>query len=288
MTAAEVAGSLIAPRIAESPDIARRLLEVSYTAVRLMGATDRRQTYAGAVERFNGKIARTIVEGLHKPERAVLVNVFMPTEILQAMGLTPLFPEGISVYVANTHCAEPFADAAEERNVPESFCSYHKIMVGMEETGVLPSPALIAHTTLACDANQVSFRRLAERYGASRTVIDVPRTPSESAVKYVEDQLYELTARLEDQLNVRLDIDKLRAVMQRSAQTMQNVNDYMDVRGKVSLPTSLTGELMHMMSTHLYMGTQAALRFTGATLEYARRAPAASASGQPRVFCLHT
>ena len=105
--------------------------------------------------------------------------------MLHAMGLTPMFPEGLSVYVACTACQHVFAERAEVSGIPESFCSYHKTMLGMAETGVLPKPLMIAGTTLACDANQLSFRRLAALYPAPLTIIDVPGCADDAAVAYV-------------------------------------------------------------------------------------------------------
>ena len=68
--------------------------------------------------------------------------------------------------------------------IPESFCSYHKTMLGMAETGVLPKPLMIAGTTLACDANQLSFRRLAALYPAPLTIIDVPGRADDSVRRW--------------------------------------------------------------------------------------------------------
>ena len=55
-------------------------------------------------------------------------------------------------------------DLREEAGIPETFCSYHKTMLGAALTGVMPAPLLIANTPLACDANQLSFRQLAGHY----------------------------------------------------------------------------------------------------------------------------
>ena len=82
-----------------------------------------------------------------------MVNIFMPCEILHAMNLQPMFPEGISAFLASTNCQNIFAETAEAHDVPESFCSYHKTMLGLAETSVMPKPLMIANTTLACDAN---------------------------------------------------------------------------------------------------------------------------------------
>ncbi|MFR5788137.1 MAG: hypothetical protein ACLUHE_14210 [Christensenellales bacterium] len=98
---------------------------------------------------------------------------------------------GLSVYVACTACQHVFAERAETSGIPESFCSYHKTMIGMAESGVLPKPLLIAGTTLACDANQLSFRRLAAHLSRAadphrccppaRTTRPWPTSPTSSA-----------------------------------------------------------------------------------------------------------
>ena len=121
-----------------------------------------------------------------------------------------MFPEGISAYVANTACDEVFVETSESHDIAETFCSYHKLMIGVAETGIMPRPLMIANTTLACDANQLSFPRLAKFYDVPHYVIDVPTTADEDAVVYVADQLRELTALLEDVTHRSLDPEALR------------------------------------------------------------------------------
>ena len=72
------------------------------------------------------------------PKRAVCVNIFMPCEMLHAMGLTPMFPEGFP-------CTSPARPASmsspSARRSPASrrLLLYHKTMIGMAESGVLPA-----------------------------------------------------------------------------------------------------------------------------------------------------
>ena len=183
----ETLGRMISAQVAPHPRRARRMLTAAYSWVRFSGKCQRLTDAKSAYARMNGAVARSLVRGLRHPERAVCVNIFMPCEMLHAMGLTPMFPEGLSVYVACTACQHVFAERAEVSGIPESFCSYHKTMLGMAETGVLPKPLMIAGTTLACDANQLSFRRLAALYPAPLTIIDVPGRADDDAVAYVAD-----------------------------------------------------------------------------------------------------
>lgn len=289
----------------ENPTAARHVLEAAYGWVALSGSLKGARTYAQAVDHFNGAIASTIIDTLRHPQDSVLVNIFMPPELLAALHVRPMFPEVLSIYVGNTACSGCFAEIAEGNNVPESFCSYHKVMVGMAESGVLPAPALIANTTLACDANQVSFRRLAERYEVPHFVVDVPRAQTEVSVDFVEARLYELIAVMEDALGRRFDEDAFRETCARSNRTLRTMAEYRRLRGSVSLPTSMTGELMELIATHLMLGTKAADDYANALLKVAKAAErrdvegsdggrsgkgraSASAGQRPRIFWMHT
>ena len=289
MDAASVVGKLVEKRYQAKPQTARRLLEAAYTYVNVSGhLASKKDGIASAVTQFNGAVASEIVKSLRHPERAAIVNIFLPCELLHALGITPMFPEGISVYVANTRCPEAFCQAAECSGVPESFCSYHKLMLGMNETSVMPAPALVANTTLACDANQVSFRRIAKRGGVGQVVIDVPEAADEESIAYVAEQLRDFGATLERTFGKSLDEELLKAVCRRSKRTLALVAEFAARRAEVTLPMSLTGELCVLIATHIMLGTPAAERFAWKLLRELASAPPAAASEVPRVFWVHT
>ncbi len=263
----DAVGRAVTAQVPKSPTRARGLLEAAYTWVNFSGKVKRAQTMEAAIDHFNGSIASTIVHGIRHPEEAVLVNIFLPCELVYALGLTPMFPEGIAVYVACTSCSAVFAELAEQRGVPDSFCSYHKTMIGMVESGVLPKPLLVANTTLACDANQVSFRRVADFTGAPHLVIDVPHDPDEDAVAYVADQLHGLAHTLEELSHRRLDESRLREVMAISRRTRAYLRTYLNGRGNVTLPTTCTGELCNFIATHCLLGHPASERYARTLVE---------------------
>lgn len=114
--------------------------------------------------------------------------------MLHALNIPPVLPEGLSCYLVSTAAERVFVEAAEERGVPESYCSYHKILLGLAETGVMARPRFILNTSLACDANQLTFRRLAEFWDVPRFTVDVPYAPSEESVAQVAEQLRAMAA----------------------------------------------------------------------------------------------
>lgn len=286
-------GSWVDRAAVDDPARARGLLCLAYSAVALKGRLTGGRGVVAAQDRCNGAIASGVVGSLRHPEASCVVNIFLPCELLHAAGVAPMIPEVVSVYVACTRCAEGFCERAEAAGVPESFCSYHKLMLGMEDAGVLGPPALVANTTLACDANQVSFRSMAEAAGAPHLVVDVPQGTSEEDVAYVADQLRDLAATLGDVLGAEVDEDRLREVCRRSRRTLEGMRRYCALRSRCSLPTTLTSELCLLVCTHVLLGTEAAEGFVA---DMVAAAEAAAAEGPepdaarrvPRVFWLHT
>lgn len=281
-------GQVITSQTLTAPDNARALLMAAYSWVNLSGHFPRPHNVRAATERVNGGIAGTIVDSFRHPENAVMVNIFMPCEIIHAMGLVPMFPEGLSAYIANTACEEVFVETSEAHDIAETFCSYHKLMMGVAETGVMPRPLMIANTTLACDANQLSFPRLAKHYDVPHYVIDVPGTPDADAVAYVTDQLYELAALLEDMTHRKLDAAALRTTMEDSRKTIETYQRALALRGRISLDTTMTSELCAMISTHIMLGRPEARRFMEDLLEASQRALTKGPDDKVRLFWIHT
>lgn len=282
----ETLGRIVEKQAAVSPERARKLLTVAYSWVRFSGEHRAGTGVRPAYDRMNGAVAGTIVDSFRRPKETVMVNIFLPCELLHALGVQPMFPEGMSAYVACTGCQRFFGEAAEAGGVPETFCSYHKTMLGMAESGVLPAPLMIANTTLACDANQLSFRRLAELYQVPHTVIDIPHDCGEDAVRYVADQLRTLGTQLEDLCHRKLDFQALRETMARSRRTIEAYRTYLAKRGGVTLPVTMTGELCSMIATHVMLGRRESEAYVSQLLRAAEQAP--PADGKKRIFWMHT
>ena len=96
------------------------------------------------------------------------------------------------------HSEHVFIKAAEDAGIAETFCSYHKVVIGAALSGVLPKPEAIVNTSLTCDANNLTFRKVAEIFDVPRYYIDVPWHTDEEAIRYVADQLREMARFVED------------------------------------------------------------------------------------------
>ena len=87
---------------------------------------------------------------------------------------------------------EAFLQQAENTGISETLCSYHKTFIGAAQKKVLPKPKCIVYTNLTCDANLLTFKKLAKMYEVPIFAIDVPMQQNEDNVQYVADQLRKL------------------------------------------------------------------------------------------------
>lgn len=213
------------------------------------------------------------------------MSIFQPCELLEAMSVTPMCAELYSCFLNGAHAEPVFAEAAEAEGIAESFCSYHKVLLGSAYAGVLPAPKFIVNTSLVCDANNLTFRELADHYGIPRFYVDVPPEQSEEGVAFVADQLRELKKFLEDQTGKQLDEDRLKGVVARSKRTMDLLRACQVEKRSKTLTSDVTSELYEVYLTHSGMGSAAALRYAQQLLKDLKAAPAAHGI---RLLWLHT
>ncbi|MCI2056778.1 MAG: 2-hydroxyacyl-CoA dehydratase family protein [Oscillibacter sp.] len=228
---------------------------------------------------------RAVVSTLAHPETAALTSVFLPCEQLHVMGIRPMCAELFSAFL-NGCCAErSFAEAAESAGIAETYCSYHKILLGSAFTGLMPKPRFIVNTSLVCDANNLTFRTLSELYGIEQFYVDVPPRRDEASLSYVADQLWELTGFLEDQTGKKLEEEKLRQAMVLSKAAIDNFRSAIPLRRDHFFPGDITSEMYEIYATHNALGTKAAEHYSSQLLSDLAAAPAPRGL---RILWLHT
>ena len=176
----------------EHPERARALLLASYRAYGLKLRLAPTHELPPSRQFSAQYVNKTVQTMLSHPERAALVSVLMPCELLETMSVTPMCAELYSCFINGAYAESAFAEAAEAEGIAESYCSYHKILLGSAYAGVLPAPKFIVNTSLVCDANNLTFRELADYYGIPQFYVDVPPEQSEDCVAYVANELREL------------------------------------------------------------------------------------------------
>lgn len=278
-------GKFICRETPRRPALARRALLTAYRAkgLQLKAAPDRglppSRQYAALL------CNRAVIRTLSRPEESALVSVFLPCELLDAFGVHPMCAELYSCFI-NGVAAEPvFAETAESAGLAETYCSYHKILMGSALSGVLPRPSFIVNTSLICDANNLTFRALAQYYGIPQFYVDVPPRQDEESIRYVADQLQDLAAFLEQQTGKRLDEAALRSALERSRRTIGNFRACIPEKRAHYLPSDLTSEMYEIYTTHIALGTEEAETYSRLLLRDLR---AAGPARGLRLLWIHT
>lgn len=265
------------------PTVARRALAAAFKAEHLRtrllpnkamlpsGQLMQRLAVAGVADAMGGN-------------NTVITSIFMPCEIFLAMGLKPMVAEALADFVTGARAEEGFAQAAEQAGVSETYCSYHKVLMGAAEAGVLARPRLVANCSVACDANNVTFRWVAEKLGCGHSYIDVPYEYSEDACVYVADQLRELAQAAQDAYGRKLDDARLRLCVERSQKTLAAARDALPARAGRYMQEDLALTMQEALVMHLGLGTPEALR---AVNMQARDFSTAAPYGAPSLVWMH-
>ena len=194
----ETYGNYIEKWSNEDPDRARWLLKTGWKAqnLKFRFAPDKRLMPA---DRYLARLMMdTMLMPLEKPQESAIVSIFTPCELLQEAGIHPYNVEGFSCYLSASKAERAFLQQAENTGISETLCSYHKTFIGAAQKKVLPKPKCIVYTNLTCDANLLTFKKLAKMYDVPIFAIDVPMQQNEDNVQYVADQLRKLKDFIEE------------------------------------------------------------------------------------------
>lgn len=277
-------GNAVQKTCTKDPLKARRLLRIGYHAKNLQFkfAPGKLNSAARLAARST---TSAMVAPLDHPEEAVMVTLFTPCEMLHVIGMHPYCCEGLGCYLSGACAEKAFIDYAESEGLPETFCSYHKAFIGAAESGLMPKPRFILSTTLACDANTLTFRRLADHFRVPHFVLDIPYEQTEESVRDVAAQLREMKRFIEDHTGKTIDEAALRAAVARSQRSMTNFHNYMSLRADKQILDSLTGEMYTGFMFHNLLGSEETERYSEECLRVAEQAPAASGI---RLLWMHT
>lgn len=260
-------GQHINKEIVKNPDIARKELLLGYRTfnLKMRYAPDKRLSPA---RKYLGKVCMDEhIKSFAHADNSALVSVFLPCEIIHAFGLNTIFAEGFAGYMTGAYAEKAFVEAAEAEGIAETYCSYHKILMGAAFTQVLPKPKFIINTSIVCDANNLTFRALADYYGVPQFYVDVPTAADEEIVKYVAEQLKEMTAFIERQTGKKLDESVLKASVARTRDSINNFKECLELKKNTYLANDITSEMYEVFATHPLFGTEETLKYSQMLVE---------------------
>lgn len=284
MNVIETFGAKVGQLAQTDPEKARRLLLLGFRAngqkVRLFPGTRPRSG-----QLLFQQVNQSIIRCLARPEQNVMVSLFTPCEMLLNQGLNPYSCEAFSSYLSGSMAEAPFLRRAEDEGIPTSLCSYHKVFIGAAQSGLMPRPRFILSTSLACDANALTFRYLSQLYDVPHFSLDVPYEQTEQAVDYVAGQLRRMGEWIQVQTGIPVDEAKLVQTVARSQRTMARYQQVLTNRAGKQILGDLTDELLRTASLHFLLGSKESEAMVDQLYREVCSAPPAQG---PQLLWLHT
>lgn len=264
-------GNTVKNNFEAHPDLTRGFLRAGYSAQQLMMRARPDKQQLPSHRHLAGLSMKYTRLPLAHPGRSALVNIFTPCELLHALDIYPQCAEGFSSYLTGGRCELGFLDYAERKGIPETYCSYHKALLGAVFSGFIPKPRFLITTSTICDANTNSFRAIAAHYGMPLHYIDVPFEESPEAIQYVTGQLEALVAAMEEELHRKMNPARLLAALRRTNASVANHRRFLSELETKHFPSATTMEMYRIVTSHILMGTPKAEEFYRLQYEDAKR-----------------
>jgi len=124
-------------------------------------------------------------------------SIAFPAELLYAFDIYPLTLEVVAGMFATVGLTNHFLDTADASGVPNTMCSFHRVLLGFSKEKFLKPPSMVGAASILCDGNLKSFSEAAGHQDVPFVFIDIPYEMSDESVHYVREQLQEIICVLE-------------------------------------------------------------------------------------------
>ena len=186
----------------------------------------------------------TEVRDAHKNgKKVVFFGGPVPVELFYAFDVVPFFLDMLPTRIASQpDVASRYIDAAE-KFIPTSMCGIDKVELGaalLGEYGVKPDAFL--YTSVPCDSSRIAHPAIDDMFGVPSYTIDIPFRKDDRGYQYLVDQYDGVIKFFEELTGTKLDMDKLKQVMEYSNQAYDLLRKISDLR-KIK-PCPLPGRLL--------------------------------------------
>ena len=256
MSVTETFGKTVIKANKNHPALSRGILRAGWEAEDLVFRFHPHKESFPADQYLARLMMDTMLAPLRTPDQSVICSIFTPCELVQEAQLHPYNVEAFSSYISASYAESACVQKAEETGISDTLCSYHKTFLGAAENGLMPRPRCIVYTNVTCDANLLTFSRLARLFDVPEFFVQVPSDPSEDAVAYVRDELLSLKNFLQDVTGRSIDDNALKARVERSKRTLSSFEAYQSARADRYVPSDLVTPLYSAMAANILLGTK--------------------------------
>lgn len=228
------------------------------------------------------------------PKRTIWTTMFVPSEILFAMGLYPFCLEiGAALFAGMGQSSRGLLEA-ESYGVPTDICSFHRSAIGHTFRNLFPKNILQVATTTLCDNNTKTMKICESVTGKETIVIDVPYEADDYSIGYLTKQLEDFTRRLEEVTGRKMDQASLERTIEYSNRTREKMIEVNELRKDPFCPLQGSNALGFMFPGYLLIGSPLSLEFFSSlaaelrekTVENKRNANGTSSKDKIRILWL--
>ncbi|KUK92073.1 MAG: 2-hydroxyglutaryl-CoA dehydratase D-component, partial [Thermotogales bacterium 46_20] len=147
------------------------------------------------------------------------VSILVPSEILLAAGIMPVSAESLSGVLCAMNLEDIAIGKSDQMSLSQTLCTFHRASAGASRWGIFPSPKLVIAASTLCDGNDGTFKIIAQSLRTPFFLIDVPRGRKAEYVPYVEQQLEDMIALVEDTTGRAFSLGRLSEILEVEEET---------------------------------------------------------------------
>ncbi|ACB85343.1 2-hydroxyacyl-CoA dehydratase subunit D [Natranaerobius thermophilus] len=149
-------------------------------------------------------------------QKVAFTTAFFPEEIVHALGCVPFAPEVAAATATSLNLSQELLKNSEKEGMSRDACSFHRVAAAGGPRDYFPIPDFFLASSHLCDGAPQLFRYLSQKYDRPYYFLDVPAQKDAQAVEYVAQQLEELIKEVTKNLNISLDEERLKEVIENS------------------------------------------------------------------------
>ena len=179
-------------------------------------------------------------------------TVFVPYEILNAMGISGMFIEFIGAMLSSSGTAGQFLEEAESAGYSTDSCAYHRTILGTTLKGLLPEPDLLIAATIPCNGGVKALKRIAEYYNKDAYIINMPNKVDERSIDYLQAQYEHMIDYITEKTGRKLDEHKLKQSIKNNNEAREYILEVNELCKNVPSPSNskdLKNFIMYVLLT---------------------------------------
>lgn len=189
-------------------------------------------------------------------------GVTAPFDLLSAMGVTSCFVEFIGAMLASTGAIGTFLDHAEHSGYAADICGYHRSVLGSAKQGLMPVPDFLIATSCPCTGGLAVMENLAGMFKKDLFVLHIPQDETEKSVKYLADQIEQMTGFVSAHTGRPIDKGTLRRAIENTNSARELMKEVFELASHVPSPTNGHDLSNFGIVMALLLGTEAAIEIS--------------------------